>query len=91
MSGTPTPPSRVEVERHFIGLLDGSLERDGVDRWAAQWVAAGDPEVEDPVVWWALKILFGIDLRHGPDEPDLHDEEQIAEWLAEFRSRCAIG
>jgi hypothetical protein len=47
-----------------------------------------DADVEDEV-WWALGILSGIDLRHGPDEPYLHDDEQVRGWLAEFRARSA--
>lgn len=82
-------PSRWEVEEQFTSLLDGSRSRDDVDRWAAQWVAADHAEVEDEHVWWALTLLCGIDLRHGPGEPYLHDDEQVAGWLDEFRRRYA--
>lgn len=82
----PRPPSRRDIEQKFTGLLDGSLNRAAVDRWAAQWVAGqGDPGIRDDVVWWALTILCGIDLTHGQDQPYLHDDEQIAGWLEDFR------
>ena len=82
-------PSRSEVEEQFESLLAGSRSRDEVDRWAAQWVAADDSEVEDEHVWWALTLLCGIELRHGPGASYLHDDEQVAEWLQGFRRRCA--
>lgn len=85
----PGAPSRSEVDEQFVALLAGSRSRDEVDRWAAYWVAADETEVEDEHVWWALKLLYGIDLRHGPDEPYLHDDEQVAGWLQTFRRRCA--
>ena len=71
-------------------LLNGSQPRDQVDRWAAQWVT--DPDgggVDDEDVWWALTLLYGVDLRHDEDAPYLHDDEQIGDWLEEFRTRCA--
>lgn len=82
------PPSRAAVERPFIDLLDGTLDRESVNRWAAQWVADG-LDVDDPVVFWALTLLCGTDLTHGPGLPSLHSDEQIAEWLVESRSRSA--
>jgi hypothetical protein len=38
----------------------------------------------------SLGLLHGIDLRVGPDEPFLHDDKQVRQWLAEFRLRCGI-
>ncbi|WP_246079754.1 hypothetical protein [Nonomuraea mesophila] len=43
--------------------------------------------MDDDLVWWALQLLHGIDLRHGPDDDHLHTDEQVAEWLEEFRIR----
>jgi len=83
------PPTRADVERKFVELLAGRSTRDEVDRWAARWVAADDSNVDDDVVWWGLMQLFGIDMRHGPGEPYLHDTEQISEWLDEFRRHSA--
>ncbi len=83
-------PSRADVEGWFAALLSGAASRDAVDRCAAA-VVLDDVDVQDDVVWWALELLHGIDLRHGPDEPYLHDEAQIADWLEEFRDRCAAS
>jgi hypothetical protein len=82
----PAAPTRAEVEVKFLGLIDRSISRDEADRWAAQWVAT-DAAVEDGAVWWALGLLYGIDLQHGPNGPYLHDEAQISGWLEEFRTR----
>ena len=83
----PRPPSRAEVEARFIALLDGSQSRDEVDRWASRALVNLDDADVDDALWWALGILSGIDLRHGPDKPFLHDDEQIGGWLTEFRAR----
>ncbi|MFI7641593.1 hypothetical protein [Nonomuraea sp. NPDC049400] len=82
----PAAPSHAEIEAQFTGILNGTITRDQADRWAAQWVTADNPDVDDELVWQALTYLFGIDLRDGPDEQYLHDDEDIAERLAEFRS-----
>jgi hypothetical protein len=89
VGATSPPPSRADIEARFIALLDGSQSREEVDRWANEWMAGlDDVEVADEV-WWALGILAGIDLRHGRDEPYLHDDAQLRSWLKEFRLRCA--
>ncbi|MGA4995125.1 hypothetical protein [Nonomuraea bangladeshensis] len=82
-----TAPSRAQVEAQLDGILNGSVTRDHADRWAAQWVCADSPAVDDDLVWWALLLLHGIDLRPGPDDDYLHSDEQVAEWLEEFRIR----
>jgi len=89
MRTAPPPPTRSDVEHRFEAVLEQSGSRDQVDRWAAQWVAANESGVTDEHVWWGLTKLNGIDLRHGPNAPYLHDDEQVADWLAEFRTRCA--
>jgi hypothetical protein len=80
-------PSRAQVEAQLDGILNGSVTRDQADRWAAQWICADGPAVDDDLVWWALLLLHGIDLCSGSDSDYLHSEEQVAEWLAEFRTR----
>ncbi|WP_326631876.1 hypothetical protein OIE67_44495 [Nonomuraea fuscirosea] len=79
------PPTRADIEAHFECLISGAMTRDEVDRWAARWVADEAAEVDDDLVWWALERLCGIDLRIGPEGEYLHDEDQIAGWLREFR------
>ena len=90
MTKPPPPPSRADIEARFIALLDGSQSRAEVDRWAGRTMAALDSAgVEvDEEVWRALGILYGIDLRDGPEKPYLHDDEQIRGWLTEFRANA---
>ncbi|GGM26518.1 hypothetical protein GCM10011608_09090 [Micromonospora sonchi] len=90
MIGQPTPPSRADVEARFTAILDGSQSRDEVDRWATQVMQSLEYAEVDETIWWALGMLSGIDLRHGPGEPYLHDDEQVRGWLAEFRVRCTV-
>ena len=85
----PRPPSRSDVADKFAEVIEGSVTREEVDHWAAQWVAAVDAGIEDEAVWWGVQQLCGVDSRHGPSEPYLYTVEQIAEWLDEFRERCA--
>jgi hypothetical protein len=80
----PAGPSRADVEGQFVRLLSGEASRDEIDRWAGRFVT-GDFDVTDEGVWTALDRLFGVDLRHGAGLPYLHTDEQIAEWLADFR------
>ena len=82
MIAAPSPSS---VERMFEELLAGRLSREEADRWAAHWVCAPVPPQMHPVIWRALTRLFGCDLRHASGADYLHDDEQIAQWLAEFR------
>ncbi|TDO31558.1 hypothetical protein C8E87_6984 [Paractinoplanes brasiliensis] len=70
-------PSREEIEEWFTAVLAGTRTRDEADRWAAQWhVTPGDQLVVDDAVWWALGLLYGIDLP-GMDGSYLHDGEQV--------------
>ncbi|WP_327256617.1 hypothetical protein [Streptomyces sp. NBC_01244] len=81
-------PDLDEIEACFAALVEGRMSRDAADRWAGRWVA-GDTVECDELSWWALTLLYGIDLRHGPGEPYLHDDEQVRDWLEEFRRRRA--
>jgi hypothetical protein len=71
----------MDLAERFAGVLEGTHTRDEVDRWAAQWVAAaGDPGVDDEVVWEGLTRLYGLDLR-DLDGVWLASDDQIREWL----------
>ncbi|MFJ8625727.1 hypothetical protein ACIRD3_23150 [Kitasatospora sp. NPDC093550] len=79
-------PGLDEIEHWFIAVADGRVSRDEADRWAGRWF------LDDGLRWdelsrWALQLLYGIDLPAGPGGSYLHDEEQVREWLAEFRRR----
>ena len=81
MKAAPTPN---EVEDVFQKLIRGSLTRDQADRWAAQWYGKESAPMPS-FIWDALGQLHGCDLREGPEEPYLHSEEQIKDWLLAFQ------
>ncbi|ACU74500.1 conserved hypothetical protein [Catenulispora acidiphila DSM 44928] len=79
-------PDLGEIEARFIAVVEGRLSRDDADRWAARWL------FDDTLAWdatecWALGLLAGIDLRHGPAGDFLHDDSQVRAWLQELRER----
>uniref|UniRef100_A0AAU2K135 Acyl carrier protein n=1 Tax=Streptomyces sp. NBC_00049 TaxID=2903617 RepID=A0AAU2K135_9ACTN len=81
-------PGLDEIEACFAAVVEGRVSRDAADRWAGLWVV--DDTLEwDELSWWALGRLYGIDLRMGPEEPYLHDDEQVRGWLEELRRRRA--
>ncbi|MGW4894014.1 hypothetical protein ACWEQL_17350 [Kitasatospora sp. NPDC004240] len=79
-------PGPDEIESWFAAVLDGRESRETADRWAARWYLDDDLRWDD-LSLWALDLLHGIDLRPAPGAPYLHDDEQVREWLAEFRRR----
>ncbi|MGK5732929.1 hypothetical protein [Streptomyces sp. URMC 124] len=81
-------PSLDEIEECFVALVEGRLTRDEADRWAARWVADDGLDWDD-TSWWALKLLYGIDLPAAESGSYLHDDEQVRAWLAELRTRRA--
>ncbi|MFC1232658.1 MULTISPECIES: hypothetical protein [Streptomyces] len=86
-SGRPTLD---EIEDRFVELVASRLSRDEADHWAVRWV------VEDGIVWydlswWALNLLYGIDLPAGESDGYLHDDEQVRTWLAELKERRAMS
>lgn len=82
-------PTRREVEEWFTSILAGTRTRAEADEWAAAWhVGPAADTVDDGTVWWALGLLHGIDLTSGPGQPFLHDDQQVRQWLHEFRIRC---
>jgi len=84
MDATPQPTLN-GIEDHFVALTEGRLSRDEVDRWAAWWVSQ-DSLDRDDFSWWALSLLYGIDLPAG-DGGYLHTDEQVRCRLTELRRR----
>lgn len=79
-------PGIDEIEAYLLAVLEGRLSRDQADRWATRWFT------DDTLDWpdlelWALVLLCGIDLRHGPGGDFLHSDEQLWKWLEELRHR----
>ena len=73
-------PTRQEVKVRLIDLLAGRASREEVANWAAHWVIADDPGVEDEVVWESLTVLVGADLETAPGVY-LHAEPDFEDWL----------
>lgn len=84
--GCHSQPTLDEIEDRFVALIEGRLSRDEVDRWAARWVRQDGLDWDD-LSWWALDLLYGIDLPAGDGAGYLHDDEQVRCWLAELRTR----
>lgn len=82
--GISTASSRLnDVTRVFDAVLVGAMSRYEAIRCAMQSVGIG-VEVGNDRVRTALTKLGMIDLRHGPYEPFLFNDDQIAEWRAEI-------
>jgi len=67
-------------------ILSGHVSGDEADRWAARWITADDPGIQDPAVLDALTQFFGINLTDGPGQPYLHNVEQIAGGYVDLRA-----
>lgn len=89
IEGMPPPPQRDEVERRFVSLLQGDESREEIDAWAWQWWMPEAPTIDDDLVAWALDLFAGVAERHGRGLPYPHPDDQIAEWLDDFRKRAA--
>ena len=82
------PPTRGDINEWLTAILAGTRTGAEADRWAAQWHGRNDDcLVADEVTWWALGLLHGIDMP-DLDGKFLHDDEQVEQWLEEFRRRC---
>jgi hypothetical protein len=79
------PPSSNEVENVFLDLTSGRLSREDADVWAGQWVYADEPPDMEDSLWEALLHLAGCDLQL-PGGEYLHSDEQVQEWLNQFRA-----
>ncbi|GAA1206606.1 hypothetical protein GCM10009664_75440 [Kitasatospora gansuensis] len=88
-------PSRDEVRKAIVDLLEGRRSREDVDDWAAPWATLDDlPEIDDELVWDTLGTLFGC-ATLDPSDPEnpgyLHDEVDFRAWLEEFDAAVARG
>ncbi|MFC0542986.1 hypothetical protein [Kutzneria chonburiensis] len=83
-----TQPGLDEIEACLAAVVEGRISRDAADRWAGRWFV--DDTLEwDELAWWALDLLYGIDMRTGPGAQYLYGDDQVRGWLAEFRRRRA--
>jgi hypothetical protein len=79
------PPSRQDVKKRLVDLLTEAKTREEVADWAAEWIRMDDPDVEDSVVWSALRHLAGADLQTAPGEY-LHHDPDFHAWLDELEN-----
>jgi hypothetical protein len=84
----PPSPSREEVERKLLDLIEGRITREEASAWASPWVTADEPGIDDEAVWDAVGALWAAD---GPtiDRPYLFGREDFEAWLTEFRERTS--
>lgn len=83
-------PTRAELDAWFTGLVDGSQTRDAAVRWSVTWLHL-PAAIYDEVIWWAIGLLCGIDLKSGPDRSLIHDDDQVRQRQLKFRRRCAAS
>ena len=83
MSDLGAAPIRADVREKILTLISGDQSRQSVADWAAQWVRLSEPDVEDRVVWKAIKRLAGADLRTSPTTY-LHRDEDFVTWLRDL-------
>lgn len=81
-------PDLDEIERWLLAVADSRETRGSADRWAHRWVTDHELCWGD-VEWWALNLLYGIDLRPDPEAGYLHDDGQVRQWLTELQARRA--
>jgi hypothetical protein len=92
-------PTRADVERRWVSLIQGGITRDEVHAWAARWVETGGlGQIPDLMIRNALQHLHGYDLTRDSENPEVlrHDsngihvrtDRQIAEEFEEWHSNC---
>ena len=78
-------PSRDEVKQRLLDLADGNSRRDQAEDWAAEFVIYDDPqlypEIDDPMVWDAIKAMAGCATLIAPDDY-LYGAEDLRAWAA---------
>jgi hypothetical protein len=79
-----------DVEKMHSDLLEGRVSRRQASDWAAQWVMANVPYVNDDRVWRALTHLVRADMLQT-DRPYLYGERDFEAWLNEFRNPAQSG
>lgn len=73
-------PSLAQIADQLRGLLSGTIRRGEASAWAARWLTADNPGIEDDVAWQALERIGGADLPGGETEY-LFQEADFHAWL----------
>lgn len=74
------PPDRRTIGDQIRALLAGEVSREHAADWAARWVVADEPVIDDPIAWRGLQELAGVDLKVNPTEY-LHGDDDVRAWL----------
>lgn len=83
-------PGRATTRQMLLDLVEGRRTPGEVSDWASPWVAADDPDVDDPAVWAALLSLSGADILEASGKL-LHGPNNFRAWLAQFDKSVETG
>jgi hypothetical protein len=81
----PKFPDREVVAQQILKLIDGSIGRDEVARWASHWLLRFDQTDFDRKLFDAIDSLSGADAI-STDRPYLYDISDFERWLGELTS-----
>jgi len=85
------PPTRGDVLKTLESLVNGKLNQEDAADWANKWRKMDDgvygPIFDDKVIWRALELLEGADLKDSPSSY-LHVKEDFIAWLEEIKKLC---
>ena len=83
-------PSREEVLARLEGLASGDVPPTEVADWANEYLVFDNPQmypsVQDELVWEAIGLLAGADLKDGP-KSYLHGPDDFQVWAGRIRER----
>lgn len=78
-------PTRADVERKLLELLEGEVSREGVTAWASRLLErAEDVRVTDSGAWSALSSLAVCDGKQ-PDGSYMYTKASFRSWLEQLR------
>ena len=76
-------PTLIEIIDKLRLVLANELSREELYDWAATFVMADDPIINDEEVWEALIIISNIDAVESPTSY-LYKEEDLKSWIKQF-------
>ena len=76
-------PTLIEIIDKLRLVLANELSREELYDWAATFVMADDPIINDEEVWEALIIISNIDALESPTSY-LYKEEDLKSWIEQF-------
>lgn len=79
-------PSRFEVRQKLLALINNSLSREEVEKWADQWGMADDPPDMEDDIWNVLSNMCAAGIMAYPDKDDpyLYGPADFTAWLNEL-------